>query len=337
MSSRTALTFHLRGHVTPAPACCSASLRRQSGHRQSLPSDRHRQPEGFVAAPARPRQAATEFSAASGAGEAARGLIFQTDLSSTGPHPDAELIRVHAEARYIRANHIRPGNSEGNPMARDLQAALVALNRFGFGARGGASGDFLNAASDPRGFVKAELGRPNGVLLEVPGLQSTPALGKAVFDYQFEIQQARDAAAKSARRRHRGRNRSRMRRRSGETFRSTASRWIWRRKSHRRNSRRSRRKIANAAMAPAETMQPNAPKPPPQPLNIIQKTFRAEALARLQRGDRSPIAGSPSGWWCSGPIISASPPTRAGWRGCGPARSSARRSGHMCSGVSATC
>ena len=83
-------------------------------------------------------------------------------------------------------------------MARDSQAALVALNRFGFGARGGASGDFLNAASDPRGFVKAELGRPNGVLLEVPGLQSTAALGKAVFDYQFEIQQARDAAAKSA-------------------------------------------------------------------------------------------------------------------------------------------
>ena len=39
----------------------------------------------------------------------------------------------------------------------------------------------------------------------------------------------------------------------------------------------------NAAMAPAEAMQPNPPKPPPQPLNIIQKTFRAEALARLQR------------------------------------------------------
>ena len=30
-------------------------------------------------------------------------------------------------------------------------------------------------------------------------------------------------------------------------------------------------------------MQPNAAKPPPQPLNIIQKTYRAEALARLQR------------------------------------------------------
>ena len=36
-------------------------------------------------------------------------------------------------------------------------------------------------------------------------------------------------------------------------------------------------------MAPAEAMRPNAPKPPPAPLNIIQKTFRAEALARLQR------------------------------------------------------
>ena len=69
-------------------------------------------------------------------------------------------------------------------MARDSQSALVALNRFGFGARGGASGDFVNAASDPRGFVKFELGRPSAVLLEVPGLQSTPALAQAVFEYQ---------------------------------------------------------------------------------------------------------------------------------------------------------
>src|SRR5450759_4956082 len=82
-------------------------------------------------------------------------------------------------------------------MARDSQAALVALNRFGFGARGGASGDLVNAASDPRGFVKAELSRPNGVLLEMPGLLSTPALGEAVFAYQLEVKQARDAAAKS--------------------------------------------------------------------------------------------------------------------------------------------
>src|SRR6059058_10733 len=163
-------------------------------------------------------------------------------------------------------------------MARDSQAALVALNRFGLGARGGASGDFLNAASDPRGFVKAELARPNGVLLEVPGLQSTPALGKAVFDYQFGIQQARDAAAKQAAPAIEGQPPADA-------------------KAPRRNL--SLNSIAmdmapkepaakppenpNAAMAPAETMRPNAPKPPPAPLNIIQKTFRAEALARLQR------------------------------------------------------
>src|ERR1700690_1012905 len=83
-------------------------------------------------------------------------------------------------------------------MARDSQSALIALNRFGFGARGGASGDLVNAASDPRGYVKAELSRPNGVLLEIPGLQSTPALAEAVFAYQAEVKQAREAAAKSA-------------------------------------------------------------------------------------------------------------------------------------------
>ncbi|MDB5504240.1 MAG: hypothetical protein JWR89_4142 [Tardiphaga sp.] len=141
-------------------------------------------------------------------------------------------------------------------MARDPQGALVALNRFGFGARGGASGDIVNAASDPRGFVKAELSRPNGVLLELPGLQSTPELGQALFAYQLEAKAARDAAAKVV------------------------------------------------AMAPPEaapamdakpdmtagntvmTVQPDAPKPPvvpPPPLNVVQKVFRAESLARIQR------------------------------------------------------
>ena len=46
-------------------------------------------------------------------------------------------------------------------MARDPQAALIALNRFGFGARGAASGDFEAAVADPRGFVRSELSRPN--------------------------------------------------------------------------------------------------------------------------------------------------------------------------------
>ncbi len=171
-------------------------------------------------------------------------------------------------------------------MARDSQAALVALNRFGFGARGGAAGDFVNAASDPRGFVKAELNRPNGVLLEAPGLSSTPALAKAVFAYQLEVQQARAAAAKSGAARSEaapaqpGADAKTQRR-------SLSLDSIAMDVSGKDGAMKPPENSA-AAMAPTEPMQPNAaqpnaPKPPPQPLNIIQKTYRAEALARLQR------------------------------------------------------
>jgi uncharacterized protein (DUF1800 family) len=148
-------------------------------------------------------------------------------------------------------------------MARDSQAALVALNRFGLGARGGASGDFVNAASDPRGFVKAELDRPNGGLLEAPGLQSTPALAQSVFAYQFEIVQARNAAAKSGA----------PKPEAGPVANGTTD--------IAGKAAAMEAADANAAMAPAEAMQP--PKPAPEPPNIIQKTYRAEALARLQR------------------------------------------------------
>jgi uncharacterized protein (DUF1800 family) len=139
-------------------------------------------------------------------------------------------------------------------MARDSQAALVALNRFGLGARGGASGDFVNAASDPRGFVKAELSRPNGALLEALGLQSTPALAQAMFAYQDEIKRFRDSLAKGL---------------PALPMDSRPSRDI---------------DASNLAM----TAPPDAPKQqaanPPGSLNVIQKTFRTEALARIQRG-----------------------------------------------------
>ncbi|MGF6306136.1 uncharacterized protein (DUF1800 family) [Bradyrhizobium sp. i1.8.4] len=174
-------------------------------------------------------------------------------------------------------------------MARDSQAALIALNRFGFGARGGASGDFINAASDPRGFVLAELARPNGALLEVPGLLSTPELGKQVFDYQFEIQQARNAAKaaqQGASETPQGSDAKPQQRRNLSL--STAAKEIAGKDSAMQAQAADN---ANAAMTPSATMQPPAmqtvagpAKPPAQPLNIIQKTFRAEALARLQRG-----------------------------------------------------
>ncbi|MFB6447521.1 DUF1800 domain-containing protein [Bradyrhizobium tunisiense] len=164
-------------------------------------------------------------------------------------------------------------------MARDSQAALVALNRFGFGARG-ASGDLVNASSDPRGFVKAELARASGVLLEAPGLQSTQQLGQAVFAYQDQVRQAREAAKAAG---------------PAETPPVAPAE---QKPALRRNlslnaaatevaGQMTEAKPADNAAKP-EAMQPNAAAPPaakpaPQPLNVIQKTFRAEALARLQR------------------------------------------------------
>lgn len=149
-------------------------------------------------------------------------------------------------------------------MARDPQGALIALNRFGFGARGGAASDFSSAASDPRGFVKAELGRPNAALLDAPGLQPTPALAQAVFDYQKDVKQQREAAAKTA---------QAMAAVPGEAKAT--------------DTKADADPAAKTVTSP-DTMQPAmqnaAPaKEPPKPLNIIQKTFRAEALARLQR------------------------------------------------------
>src|SRR4051794_20497780 len=159
-------------------------------------------------------------------------------------------------------------------MARDPQAALVALNRFGFGARGGASGDLVNAGSDPRGFVKAELGRPNGALLEVPGLQPTPALAESVFGYQEEIKRAREAQAKSASEappEQAGQTRGRSVNGADGSIAAPPS-----------AATMAGASMTTAAGEPAPTMQA-IPAKPQQPLNVVQKTFRAEALARLQR------------------------------------------------------
>jgi uncharacterized protein (DUF1800 family) len=168
-------------------------------------------------------------------------------------------------------------------MARDPQAALVALNRFGLGARGGSSGDFVNAASDPRGFVKAELSRPNGALLEASGLLPTPALGQAMFDYQDEVKKAREAAKSAAP--------MPAPEAGAPPAASTkdAANPVTRNLSMNRMAETAAAETSamngvtgNATMA-ASNEAPKAAANPSQPLNVIQKTFRAEALARIQR------------------------------------------------------
>jgi uncharacterized protein (DUF1800 family) len=167
-------------------------------------------------------------------------------------------------------------------MSRDPQAALVALHRFGLGARGGASGDFVDAASDPRGFVTAELLRASGALLEAPGLQPTPMLAQAAFAYQAEIRKARDAA-KSAQPAGMPpapapEDKPQRRNLSLDTMDMAAQS---------QGIKGTDNAAGGTAATTPTTMQPDAPRPQAaesaRPLNVIQKTFRAEALARLQR------------------------------------------------------
>jgi uncharacterized protein (DUF1800 family) len=171
-------------------------------------------------------------------------------------------------------------------MARDPQAALVALNRFGFGARGGSSGDFANAASDPRGFVKAELNRPNGVLLEGAGLLPTPALGQAMFAYQDEVKKAREVAARDAASMSAGQPEPPKEDPKDGTEPATRNLSMNTMPTDPSAQATAMSGAANGGMA-REAMPNDAQKPaaanPPQPLNVIQKTYRAEALARLQR------------------------------------------------------
>jgi uncharacterized protein (DUF1800 family) len=160
-------------------------------------------------------------------------------------------------------------------MARDPQAALVALNRFGFGARGAASGDFESAAADPRGFVKAELAKPNAALLIAPGLLSTPELSQLLFAYQKEVR-AQRAAQKAAP--------DNAMAPAPATPTTPPSRSLSGEKSDQMADAASAQPaMQSPTPAPATPPQPQPQQQQPQPLNVIQKTFRTEALARFQR------------------------------------------------------
>jgi uncharacterized protein (DUF1800 family) len=171
-------------------------------------------------------------------------------------------------------------------MARDPQAALVALNRFGLGARGGVSGDFVNAASDPRGFVKLELSRPNGALLEAPGLQSTSALAGAVFAYQDEVKRAREAAKEAAKDLPKDPGappaEPAMPQKRSLSLDKVATNIAGGSEMKPADGGNMTAMASTDAAQPSQAIQPGSAKSQP-PINVIQKTYRAEALARLQR------------------------------------------------------
>jgi uncharacterized protein (DUF1800 family) len=79
-------------------------------------------------------------------------------------------------------------------IAPDPKIALVALNRFAFGARGGGS-DLARAATDPRGFLKAELQQPAVAKIETSTLPPTNVALQAVYAEQQQKKMEREATA----------------------------------------------------------------------------------------------------------------------------------------------
>ena len=78
-------------------------------------------------------------------------------------------------------------------MYKNSNATLIALNRFAFGARG-SSGDLARAASDPRGYLTAELVQPAIADLTEAFLPSTKAALQTEYAYQ-ELKKMELAAA----------------------------------------------------------------------------------------------------------------------------------------------
>ena len=125
------------------------------------------------------------------------------------------------------------------------EAALIAFNRFGLGAR---PGDFAKAGDDPRGFLKSELRQPDIALVSYDDpansnlLTSTACIEAAMAaNFQRKLDRNRLAAAIAA---------------QADT-------------------------MAPATSPAAEPMQQNAPPKPDQ--SVESQLFCAEAQARLRK------------------------------------------------------
>ncbi|MBE7219857.1 MAG: DUF1800 family protein, partial [Caulobacteraceae bacterium] len=130
-------------------------------------------------------------------------------------------------------------------MANEARLGLLALTRFGCGPRG--DGDTRIAASDPRGFLAAELAEPGIALLEGSGLPTTGEALRQQYAYREQRQMARLASPAPALQPAPAQS-------AGQTTTAAAA-------------------MSQPAMSQA------APRPP----NPAQLVYRDEALARIRR------------------------------------------------------
>jgi hypothetical protein len=116
----------------------AAAFRRQSRHRQSSPSSgigsravscAHQHGPARLQVNSVPQR---EQARRREAGISNRSVINRADSWPCSSY----LVRAEAPCRSPAI--YAEGQAEGNPIARDSQAAFAALNRFGLGARGGA-------------------------------------------------------------------------------------------------------------------------------------------------------------------------------------------------------
>lgn len=70
--------------------------------------------------------------------------------------------------------------------------ALVALNRFGYGAQAHASVSLKQIAADPRGFVLQDIARPGAGLMARAGLPSTSERMAVFYNYREMVRAARE-------------------------------------------------------------------------------------------------------------------------------------------------
>lgn len=136
----------------------------------------------------------------------------------------------------------------------DPRGALIALNRFGLGAK---PGDLAAAASDPRGFLLDELRDPGVARLDGASLSPSSVALQALFADQQQKRLERERAM------------------AAEMTRAASSAGV-----------------ASAMAAPAQMAAPPAPglegKPKPPELPIELKLFRAEAMARFAKQASAP-------------------------------------------------
>jgi uncharacterized protein (DUF1800 family) len=143
------------------------------------------------------------------------------------------------------------------------KVGFLALNRFGFGARGRPNaGDLERAGSDPRGFLRAELRQPGIAELGGPTLQDSKSALKMLFAQQEQRRQERRAAAQAMAAGQQAAVEGNKPLSAGAAATPTAP---------------SATAIAPAASPDAQA-KTKAAEPPVQ-----QRLFRAEALARFER------------------------------------------------------